>query len=240
MCFSSALLQSDGTAWKVISAQDWYRAASAVALCNGSNGRKEEKPYHMAGEMTYKGSQSVDWDIYYSPTLCPALWNIKEVWVLGSKGAFCPLGKNLGQCFYKCGPQTSSSILFWKLQIHSDHPVITRRIRDPGGWSQPSLLQTLADDSVAPLVAQTVKNLPAMWETQVWSLAWEDPLEKGMATHSSILAWRVSWTEEPGGLQCLGSQNVRHDWKINTCRWFRFVLKSENLCIGLSTSRGIK
>ena len=197
--------------------------------------------------MTYKGSQSVDWDIYYSPTLCPALWNIKEVWVLSSKGAFCPLGKNLGQCFYKCGPQTSSSILFWKLQIHSDHPVITRRIRDPGGWSQPSLLQTLADDSVAPLVAQTVKNLPAMWETQVWSLAWEDPLEKGMATHSSILAWRVSWTEEPGGLQCLGSQNVicnvicltsanvRHDWKINTCRWFRFVLKSENLCIGLST-----
>ena len=108
--------------------------------------------------MTYKGSQSVDWDIYYSPTLCPALWNIKEVWVLGSKGAFCPLGKNLGQCFYKCGPQTSSSILFWKLQIHSDHPVITRRIRDPGGWSQPSLLQTLADDSVAPLVAQTVKK----------------------------------------------------------------------------------
>ena len=50
------------------------------------------------------------------------------------------------------------------------------------------------------LVAQTVKNLPAMQETQVWSIGWEDPLEKGMATHSSILAWRIPWTEEPGGL----------------------------------------
>ena len=46
-----------------------------------------------------------------------------------------------------------------------------------------------------------VKNLPAMQNTRVWSLGWEDPLEKGMATHSSILAWRIPWTEEPGGLQ---------------------------------------
>ena len=52
----------------------------------------------------------------------------------------------------------------------------------------------------ASLVAQTVKNLPAMWETWVRSLGWEDPLEKGMATHSSILAWKIPWTEEPGGL----------------------------------------
>ena len=59
------------------------------------------------------------------------------------------------------------------------------------------------------------KNLPAMRETQeiqVRSLSWEDPLEKGMATHSSILAWRIPWTEEPGGLQSMGSQRVRHDW----------------------------
>ena len=54
-------------------------------------------------------------------------------------------------------------------------------------------------------MAQTVKNLPAMWETQVRSLGWEDPLEKGMATHSSILAWRIPQTEEPGGLQSMGS-----------------------------------
>ena len=52
----------------------------------------------------------------------------------------------------------------------------------------------------ASLVAQTVRNLPAMWESQFPSLGWEDPLEKGMATHSSILAWRIPWTEEPGRL----------------------------------------
>ena len=60
-------------------------------------------------------------------------------------------------------------------------------------------------------MAQVVKNLPAMQETQVRSLGWEDPLEKGTATHSSILAWRIPWTEEPGGLQSIGSQGVGHD-----------------------------
>ena len=60
------------------------------------------------------------------------------------------------------------------------------------------------------LVAQTVKNLSAMQETRVRSLGGEDSLEKGVATHSSILAWRISWTVEPGGLQSMGSQRVRH------------------------------
>ena len=60
-------------------------------------------------------------------------------------------------------------------------------------------------------MAQTVRSLPAMWETWVQSLGWKDPLEKGMATHSSILAWKILWTEEPGGLQSMGSQRVRHD-----------------------------
>ena len=63
----------------------------------------------------------------------------------------------------------------------------------------------------ASLVAQTVKNLPGMQETQVGSLGWEDPLEKEMATHTSILAWRIPWTEKPGGLQSMGSQRVGHD-----------------------------
>jgi len=57
------------------------------------------------------------------------------------------------------------------------------------------------------LVAQLVKNLPAVQETCVRSLGWEDPLEKEMATHSSILAWKISWTEEPGGLQSMRSQS---------------------------------
>ena len=60
----------------------------------------------------------------------------------------------------------------------------------------------------ASLLAQTVKNLPKMQETWVQSLGGEDPLEEGMATHSSILAWRIPWTEEPDGLQSMGSQRV--------------------------------
>ena len=56
-----------------------------------------------------------------------------------------------------------------------------------------------------------VKNLPAMQETHVQSLGWEDPLEKEMATHSSILTWRIPWKEEPGRLQYMGSQRVRYD-----------------------------
>ena len=60
------------------------------------------------------------------------------------------------------------------------------------------------------LVAQTVKNLPVVLETQVRTLGREDPLEKGMATHSSILAWRIPWIKEPGGLQSMGLQSVGH------------------------------
>ena len=60
-------------------------------------------------------------------------------------------------------------------------------------------------------MAQTIKYLPAIWETWVPSLSGEDPLEKGMATHSSILAWEIPRTEEPGALQSLGSQRVGHD-----------------------------
>ena len=60
-------------------------------------------------------------------------------------------------------------------------------------------------------MAQRVKRLPAMWETSVRPLGLEDPVEKEMATHSSILAWRIPWTEEPGGLQSMGSQRVGHD-----------------------------
>ena len=82
----------------------------------------------------------------------------------------------------------------------------------------------------ASLVAQMIKNLPAILETQVQSLGWEDPLEKGMATHSSILGWRIPWTEEPGRLQSMGSQRVGHDWATNT---FAFTKKSS-----LSTEEG--
>ena len=64
----------------------------------------------------------------------------------------------------------------------------------------------------ASLVAQRLKRLPAMWETWVRSLGQEDPLKKEMATHSSILAWKILWTEKPGRVQSMGSQRVGHDW----------------------------
>ena len=61
------------------------------------------------------------------------------------------------------------------------------------------------------LVAQMVKHLPTMWETQIQSLGWKDLLEKEMTTHSSTFAWKIPWMEEPGRLQSMGSQRVRHD-----------------------------
>ena len=72
------------------------------------------------------------------------------------------------------------------------------------------------------LVAQTVKNLSAMQETLIWSVGWEDPLEKGMASHSSIPAWRIPRTQEPGRLSSMRSQRIKHDWVPNThtCSWF--------------------
>ena len=70
----------------------------------------------------------------------------------------------------------------------------------------------------ASLVAQRVKCFPAVWETQVWSLDWEDPLEKEKATYFSIFDWRIPWTEKPGRLQSTGSQRVGHDL------WFHFSL----------------
>ena len=61
------------------------------------------------------------------------------------------------------------------------------------------------------MVVQMVKDLPAVWDTQVQSLGREDPLEKGMSTHSSNLVWKIPWTEEPGGLRSIGSQRAGHD-----------------------------
>ena len=86
---------------------------------------------------------------------------------------------------------THSSILDWRISW----------TEEPGGLPQ----------AWASLVAQMIKSLPAVWEIWVWSLGWEDPREKEMATHFSTLAWKIPWTEEPGGLQSMGSQRVGHD-----------------------------
>ena len=85
-------------------------------------------------------------------------------------------------------------------------------IEDPGSRRSPGEgLGYPLQYSWASLVAQMVRNLPAMWETWVQSLCWEGPLEEGLAIHYSILAWSIPWTEEPGGLQSMGLQRVRHD-----------------------------
>ena len=93
----------------------------------------------------------------------------------------------------------------------SDRKESTCNAEDPGsipgsGRSTREGISYPLEYSWASLVAQLVKNLPTMWETWVRSLSWEDPLEKGKATHSSILAWRIPWT-----IQSMGSQRVGHD-----------------------------
>ena len=77
-------------------------------------------------------------------------------------------------------------------------------------------MKIVVPNSGASLVSQMVKNLISMQETQVWTLGQEDSLEKEMANHYSILAWRITWTEEPGGLPSMESQRVGHDWATNT------------------------
>ena len=96
---------------------------------------------------------------------------------------------------------THSSILAWEIPWAEE-----------SGELQFMGLQGIGHDLMTSLMAQTVKRLPAMQETRVWSLGREDPLEKEMATHSSTLAWRIPWTEEPSGLQSMESQRVGHDW----------------------------
>ena len=91
--------------------------------------------------------------------------------------------------------------------------------------------------SWASLVAQMVKNLPTKWETRVQSLDWEDSLEKGMGTHSNILARRIPWREEPGRPQSMSSQRVRHNWATNTpmLPWGRSIFRIMNTGIPLFT-----
>ena len=117
-------------------------------------------------------------------------------------------------------------------------PVVTKN------WILPTTRFNLGTH--IPLVAQMIKNLPIMQETWVWSLGWEDPLKKGMATHSSIFALRIIlWTEEPGRLQSMGWQRDRHSLVTNTllsgwklgANWhldFSFVypeLRAQSLCL---------
>ena len=126
---------------------------------------------------------------------------------------------SLQSCVTLCSPVDCS------LPVSSVHGILQARILE---WVAMPSFRGLPDPGIEPaslmspvlawasLVAHMVKNLPAMQETRVRSLGGEDPLDKGTATHSSIHAWRIPWTEEPGGLQPMGSQRVGHDWVTNT------------------------
>ena len=107
------------------------------------------------------------------------------------------------------------SLVYWK----------TEHIGNEHTWQKNSDVRPLHQGQGLWLyifVAQTVKHLPTMRETWVQSLGWEYPLEKEMATHSSALAWKIPWTEEPGRLQSMGSQRVGHDWATSISFFLSF------------------
>ena len=101
-------------------------------------------------------------------------------------------------------------------------------------WSTHLVHSTSSLSLRVSLVAQRQKTLLPMQEMWVWSQSWEDPLEEEMATHSSILAWKISWTEGPGGLQSMGSQRVRHDWvtehKVTSSIGANMSIPGHDLC----------
>ena len=129
-----------------------------------------------------------------------------------------------GACNNEKDATTMAANLFVSTSVirNSNQPSQKRSLiyggQDPWYWflhTACKLLQKYVP-RMASIVDQMVKNLPAMRETQVRSLGQEEPLEKGMATYSSVLALRIPWTEEPGGLQSTGSQRIGHNWVTNT------------------------
>ena len=116
-------------------------------------------------------------------------------------------------------PQAPLSMGFFRQEYWSGWPFPSPAdLPDPGIELKVSCIPGPCSHSIpfwASLIAQLVKNLPAMWETWVRSLGQEDPLEREMATHSSILAWRIPWTEEPGGLQFMQSQELDTTSQLN-------------------------
>ena len=122
---------------------------------------------------------------------------------------------------------THSSVLAWRIPGTGE----------PRGLPSVGLHRVGHDWSdLAAAAEEMVENLPAMQETWVQSLGWEDPLEKDMATHSSILAWRIPWTEKPGVLQSMGSQRVGHDWVTHI---FTFLFRRDSSTPILSNFRAV-
>ena len=147
------------------------------------------------------------------------------------KGLLCISSKNVFYTPYftkgRCSIHSSYYFLLWSLRVTCEYRMHPTR----GRWASPSnrRVALYLGGSLASLVAQRLKRLPAMQETWVRSLGWEDPLVKEMATHSSILAWRIPWTEEPGTLQSTGSQRVGHDWATSLSLSLRQMRAAESV-----------
>ena len=155
------------------------------------------------------------------------------MWSLLSKDIFNPLGLSKQIYIYK---YEGTTLLSWETwTVAQQAPLSMKFSKQESGMGCHSLLQGIFltqgsnpglqhcrqtlyhhRKAVASLVTQMVKNPRPMQETWVRSLGWEDPLEKRISTQSSILAWRIPRSEEPGGLQSMGSQRVGHDWATNT------------------------
>ena len=136
-------------------------------------------------------------------------------------------------------PQQDSLLLVTRTQLAAEAATyvvlltLNMQTLSKSGWHLGRINLYLSDMKQlwASLVAQSVKNLRAVQETRVRSLNWEDPLEREMAAHSSILAWKIPWTEEPGRLPSMGSQRVRHDWA--TSLTYLLIAWKRGLWLGL-------
>ena len=143
--------------------------------------------------------------------------------------------------------QVSSAPILPAFGVRDPFPILILciRVSRPSHYCYPGLDHCFGGSGGCPcfgglpwasLVAQMVKNWPAIQETWVRSLAWEDPLEKQMATHSSIVAWENPWTEEPGRLQSMRSQRVRHDWATKHAHMPLLCINRIFNCISGSTN----
>ena len=136
------------------------------------------------------------------------------------------------------GPHADGTLVAWRfLSVRKKGFMYARTYSISLHWlhcllrSGKRILRSSLNENRASLVAQRLKRLPAMLDTWVWFLGQEDPLEKEMATHSSILAWRIPWTEEPVGYSPWGSEELRHDWA--TSLHFHFLMGISPLSSGL-------
>ena len=131
-------------------------------------------------------------------------------------------------------PEVKRAKAMWLLRVHAPRNLDQSHHSWAGVSTQGGKTMCICHrKGETSLVAQMVKCLPTMWETWVWSLGREDPLEKEMATHSSTLAWKIPWTEQCGRLQFMGSQRVGHDW-ATSLSFFSFTPDTSNVHSKLS------